>query len=229
MRGERREGRFSIDSERNSIISGTSSDLVRTVGSHVDWWFFDHINTVTDEIYDVGANTSGGGRRWIGPITIPVVNADLNQGATAQNDRGFYNTDVLTITINMDTINSGKNRTVGNMVGSASTSIPQLSKMETNPDHYLTDRVVFRGEVFTPTQIFPRGIITDQYTLMTVTCNQVNPEELVNDPQFQTYANYSPLQSITRGLQSVQATQGVQGTNPVQETIQGLIDPWGIY
>jgi hypothetical protein len=247
MRGERIEGRFSVDSERKSIISGTSKELVRTVGSNVEWWFFDDENTVVDAIYDVGSDSSVGGRRWIGPMPIPVVNANLDQGVTAQNDRGFYNTDVLTITINMDVIDSGRNRTKIGITGSNMATIPQLSKIQTNPDHYLTDRIVFRSQVFTPIQIFPEGIITDQYTLITVRCAQVNAEELVNDPQFQEYANYSPLQPITPSLQAIQSVQavqavqatqevqgvqgvqGIQGVDPVRDAIQGLIDPWGIY
>lgn len=215
MRGERVDGRFSVDSERESIISGTSKDLVRMTGSHVDWWFFDQDNTVVDEIYDVGSSSSAGGRRWIGPITIPVVNADLDQGVTVQNDRGFYNTDVLTITINMDVIYSGKNRTMGDVKGANSMTIPQLSKMETQPDNYLFDRIVFRNEVFTPIQIMPRGIVVNEYTLMSVRCYQVNPEELANDPQFQSYANYNPETAVHIGLDV-----------PASQVTGGDADPW---
>lgn len=205
MRGERVEGRFSIDSERKSIISGTTKELVRTVGNQIEWWFFDHENTVVDEIYDVGSSNQGGGRKWLGPILIPVVTANLDQGVTVQNDRGFYNTDVLTITINMDVIDSGRNRTKLGIKGNSSATVPQLAKIQTNPDHYLTDRIIFRNEVFTPIQIFPEGIITDQYTLITVRCAQVNPEELVNDSQFQEYANYVALTSINPGITDAQA------------------------
>ena len=215
MRGERVDGRFSIDSERESIISGTSKDLVRMTGSHVEWWFFDKDNTVIDEIYDVGSSSSDGGRRWIGPVRVPVVNADMDQGATVQNDRGFYNTDVLTVTINMDIITSGKNRTMTDIQGANSSTIPQLSKIETQPDSYLLDRIVFRNEVFAPVQIFPRGIITDQYTLMTIRCYQVNPEELVNDPQFETYASYNPQTAVHVGLDV-----------PPADVTGGDADPW---
>ena len=193
MRGENRQGRFSVEHERNSIIDGTTKELVRTVGNVVEWWFYDPINTEIDPIYDVGASSTGGGRKWTGPIQVPVVNASLFQGQTpANNDRGFYNTDMLRITINMDVIRNGKD-----MLGSNESTIPQLSKIEIYPDHYLYDRVVFRQTVFQPTQIMTRGIITDKYTLITVECAQVNAEELVNDAQFQTYANYLASNPIT--------------------------------
>lgn len=193
MRGENRQGRFSVEHERTSIIAGTTKELVRTVGNIVEWWFYDPINTVIDPIYDVGASSAGGGRRWNGPIQVPVVNAAIYQGATpANNDRGFYNTDVLRITINMDVIRDGVD-----LRGANESTLPQLSKIETYPDHYLFDRVVFRQQVFQPTQITPRGIITDKYTVVTIECSQVNAEELVNDPQFASYASYLASNPLT--------------------------------
>lgn len=184
MRGERVEGRFNIQHERGSIISGTSKEVVRTVGYTVDWWVYDADNSLADPIYDVGDNSEGG-RRWIGPHEIPVVNAALFQGVSVQGERGFYNTDVLRITVNMDVIDGSS------LSGSEARTIPDLQWLPTNPDAYLRDRVVFRNQVFTPKQIFGKGIITDDYTLFTIDCNQVNPEEMVNDPQFQVYAAYS--------------------------------------
>jgi len=191
MRGDIREGRFSIKHERESFISGTTKEVVRTVGNVLEWWFYDHVRTVVDDIYDVGSSDVLGGRRWTGPVQVTAVAATISQGATGQNDRGFYNTDTLRITLNMDVIEGGVN-----MLGSNSSTIPQLSKIETNPDHYLLDRIVFRNEVFQPVQVFTRGIITDQYTLITIDCVQVNPEELVNDLQFQQYSNYLPTNPI---------------------------------
>lgn len=186
MRGERREGRFSIQHERESIISGTTREVVRTVGYEIEWWFYDQASTTVDDIYDVGSNL--GGRIWTGPHKIPVVNAALFQGVSVQGERGFYNTDVLRITVNTDVIDGSS--LVG---GSESSVIPELRYLPTNPDAYLRDRIVFRNEVFSPKQIFPKGIIYDDYTLFTIDCNQVNPEEMVNDPQFQSYASYSPF------------------------------------
>jgi hypothetical protein len=190
VRGEQREGRFSIQHERGSIISGTTKEVVRTVGYEIDWWLYDQELTQVDAIYDVGSNI-GGGRRYHGPHTIPVVNAALFQGVTVQSERGFYNTDVLRITINMDIIDGSS------LSGGESRVIPELQYLPTNPDAYLRDRVVFRNQVFAVKQIFPKGIITDDYTLFTIDCNQVNAEELINDPQFQEYASYTPFVSRT--------------------------------
>jgi len=34
----------------------------------------------------------------------------------------------------------------------------------------------------------PRGRYKERYSVVTIDCTQVNAEELVNDPQFQQYA-----------------------------------------
>jgi hypothetical protein len=186
MRGDQKEGRFNIAYERGSFVSGTTTELVQTIGTSIDWWIFDPINTAVDPIYDVGSSVVGGGRKWLNPFTIPVVNAHLEQGATVQNDRGFYNTDVLTVTINVDVIENHLNFYGGNAANRR-----ELSTVEINPDAYLRDRIVFRNEVFSPTQVSPQGIIKNKYTLLQISCEQVNAEELVNDSQFQQYAGYS--------------------------------------
>ena len=191
MRGENKQGRFNIQFERSSSISGITTELVQTVGTTVAWWIFDPANSSVDPIYDTGA-ASGTGRIWKSPLIIPVVNAHLEQGVTTQTDRGFYNTDQLTITLNADVVENHLN-----FYGLNATNIPALSQVETNPDNYLRDRIVFRDEVFTPTRVLPQGIIGDRYTLLQITCNQVNAEEMVNDVQFQHYANYSAFDPTT--------------------------------
>lgn len=188
MRGDQKEGRFSIAYERASNVSGTTTELVQTVGQFVDWWIFDPTSTSIDPIYDVGSSIVGGGRKWFSPFTIPVINAHLQQGATVQSDRGFYNTDILTLTINIDVIENHLNYYGGNAANAR-----EISTVEVNPDAYLRDRIVFRNEVFSPTQVSPQGIIKDKYTLLQISCEQVNAEELVNDSQFQRFANYTPF------------------------------------
>ena len=193
MRGEIREGRFNVNYERSSIISGTSTEMVNTIGTTVEWWLYDQAATHIDPIYDVGsADPATGGRRWKGPLIVPVINAFITQGSTVQNDRGFYNTDVLHLTVNVDVVEDQLSLT-----GSNASTIPQLKNVEINPDDFLRDRITFRHEVWTPTRVFPRGIIKDHYTVLSIELNQVNPDELVNDPQFQHYAGYNPFDPTT--------------------------------
>lgn len=185
MRGEQVQGRFNINHERGSIIGGTTREVVRTTGYVLEWWLYSPVQSEIDDIYDVGSST--GGRHWNGPHLIPVVNATLTQGVTVPTAQGFYNTDILTIDINMDIIDGS------GLSGGEASVIPELRYLPSNPDSYLRDRVVFKNEVFTPKRIVGKGIITNDYTLFRIECYQVNPEEMVNDLQFHGYANYTPF------------------------------------
>ena len=144
MRGEQVIGRFNINHERGSIISGTTKEIVRTVGYDLEWWLYRPDLSFVDPIYDVGSSGANGGRHWHGPHQIMVINATLTQGVTMQSERGFYNTDVLDLTINMDVIE------MGSRSGSDSPQIRELKYLPSNPDGYLRDWVVFRQQVFTP-------------------------------------------------------------------------------
>jgi len=177
MRGDKREGRFSIDFERASSISGVTKELVHTVGTSVDWY-----------IYDVGADSGSAGRLWKPKITIPVVQANLDQGTTIQDQRGFYNTDTLNILFNMDVIENAVS-----LYGTVAANIRKLSTITNDPDLYLRDRIVFRNNVFSPIRVGLDGLLTDKYTLVNLQCVQVNAEEMVNDSQFQSYASYNPF------------------------------------
>lgn len=164
-------GRFQIPYERESILHGINVELTHHIGQSVEWWVFDPTTTTADDVYDTGSGT--GSRGWKDPFTLPCVNVSLYQGVTVQSDRGFYNTDLLRITLNALDVE---------------TYLTDLEKND-NSDAHLKDRVVFRGGVFRPKQFYLKGQLTDDYTIFTVDLLEVNPEELINDPQFASYAN----------------------------------------
>jgi hypothetical protein len=169
MKAAQPGGRFDVNFERNSILSGITEDLRRPIGQTVQWWRWDKVDTSVDSIYDVGSVS--GGRVWYPGFDVPCVEAVIYQGVTLQDERGFYNTDVLRITMNMADVEK------------------LFPTMPTSPDDFLRDRIVYRGEVFRPTHFYPRGLLTDKYTLFTLDASQINPEELVNDHQFAQYSN----------------------------------------
>jgi len=184
MRGEQVQGRFSVSHEKESIKVGTTKDIVRTVGMNIDWWAWDPIASEVDPIYDVGSSAFG--RRWKKQITIPVVSAKLEQGVMQRNDRGLYTVDQLRLTFNVDVIRNS----ISKERGTTTTDDDYFSQ---DPDRFLRDRVVFRSTVWSPAKFLPRGLMGNDYTLISLDLNQVNAEELVNDPQFLEYANYNPF------------------------------------
>jgi len=181
MRGQLVQGRFNIDYEAKSMYEGMSEELGQTVGQELDWWQWseeyldENYSLVVDDIYDVSNSgiTDGGvkkGRRWTKPFKLPVIMAQIMRSTNVMNERGYYVSDTLRIVVG---------------VGEIQRLVPG---MLTNPSLHIKDRIVYKGEVFLPTRVLPRGIFADNYAVVTIDCNQVNPEELVNDPQFSQFA-----------------------------------------
>ena len=176
MRGNKVQGRFKIDFESISMDEGIVDELRDPVGTEVDWWLWDptalaaNYDTWIDPIYDVSGQEDGMGRRWTEPFKMPVILAQQLRGTNVMNERGFYTTDTLRLVIAVDDINR------------------LLPAIVDNPNSHIKDRIVFQGEVFVPTRVLPRGRYKDRYSVVTIDCNQVNGEELVNDSQFQDYA-----------------------------------------
>lgn len=179
MRGTRLQGRFDVDGyESLAIYEGITEDLGYMVGVQVDWWEWDqnyldnNYSTVVDDIYDVSSSVANGGRRWKDPIKVEVVMARFITGGNVMNTRGFYTSDTLRLVINVDEMNK---------------KFPGFLETRDPSDH-IKDHIVFKGQVYRPTVAMPRGHFAQRWAVLTLDCNQVNPEELVNDPQFLDYA-----------------------------------------
>jgi hypothetical protein len=93
------------------------------------------------------------------------------RGTNVMNERGFYVVDTLRLVIAVSD--------VGRLIPS----------MLTNPNQHIKDRIVFQNEVFVPTRVLPRGRYGSNYSVITIDCNLVNSEELVNDSQFQPFVD----------------------------------------
>ena len=126
----------------------------------------------SDPIYDTGDNYPlyTDGKRWDGPFNVPIVRALITQGQTKTSQQGFYNSDLLHLTINSTDMEK---------------LIPGIME---NPDDVGRHRVVWKGEVWRPYQAQQKGIIAENFTLLAIDLTQVMPDELINDPQFLQYA-----------------------------------------
>jgi hypothetical protein len=177
--GTNASSRFTMDYEAKSIYEGIAEDLGGTVGQQVDWfrWQDSYVDEnymdVVDDTYDTSSSTAGKGRRWMLPFKLPTVMAQLIRSSNVMNERGFYVTDTLRLVIN---------------VGDAERLIPEMMH---DPSSHIKDRILYLGQVYVPTRVLPRGSFGNRWAVVTIDCNQVNSEELVNDPQFQGYATPS--------------------------------------
>lgn len=181
-----RNSRFGIQYEAQSMYEGMAEELGGTVGVKVDWFRWDtgyleqNFSTIVDDIYDVSSSTPTHGRRWHLPFKMPVLMAQWIRGTNVMNERGFYVSDTLRLVMN---------------VGDIQRLLPDLLS---NSNDHIKDRILYRGEVFVPTRVLPRGSFGYNWAVVTVDCNQVNPEELVNDPQFVNFA--APVKSDPRDV-----------------------------
>ena len=177
MRGTKVQGRFKIDFENKSMEEGMVDELRDPVGTEVDWWTWDaaalaaDYENFVDPIYDTSNQEVGKGRRWNEPLKLPVIMAQALRGTNIMNARGFYTVDTLRLVVAVADLNR---------------LIPDVVK---NPNLHIKDRIVFLDEVFVPTRVLPRGRYSNFYSVVTIDCNLVNSEELVNDSQFQQYSN----------------------------------------
>jgi len=181
MRGGREgtdiNSRFNMDYESKSIYEGIAEDVGGTVGVDIDWFRWqeyylnENFTDIVDDIYEVSSSEPGKGRRWMLPFKMPVLMAQLLRSTNIMNQRGFYVTDTLRLVLS---------------AGDAQRLLPSL--VGDNPSQHVKDRILYRGQIFSPTRVLPRGHFGYRWAVVTVDCNEVNPEELVNDPQFQRYA-----------------------------------------
>lgn len=178
MRGGNPQGRFDLGYEKLAIYEGLHEELVETVGVEVNWfrWRDDYLeanfDTITDDIYDVSSSVPGEGRRWMLPFKLPAFMARIVRGGNMMNDRGFYVVDSLTLSVS---------------AGDMQKFLPDILRNE--PNQFIKDRILYRGQVFTPTRILPQGHVGYDWTVVSIEASEVNAEELVNDPQFQQYAS----------------------------------------
>jgi len=142
--------------------------------------------TVTLTLNNVGNMSAGtsvtftsDGRQWKTPVHVPVIRAVLGQGTTNMVQQGFYNADKIHFTIDHDIL-----------IDTIPEMLYKLDPLNSeNPDPLNRDRIVWKNQVYRPLRSNYSGIISERFTLLVFECQQIMPEELVNDPQFQSYAN----------------------------------------
>lgn len=175
MRAHTPGGRFDADFESDRISEGITEDLTNPAGNTASWWKFDAAASVKHPVYDV--EPLGAGRVWTGPQTLKVIRTTITQGTNPMTSQGFYNTDVLHLTLNIDDLYDVS---------------PELffdrSRLKPELDSANRYRIVWKGQVYRPIKTQPAGLVAERHTLVIVDLIQVAPDELVNDIQFLAYA-----------------------------------------
>lgn len=175
MRSYNVGGRFDSDFESDQISEGITADRTNLVGTTAQWWKFDSVNSTKDPIYDV--EPIGTGRLWIGPKTLSIITATVDEGSSLLNERGFYNVDTLHLITNIDDV-----------YAIAPELFTDRALVSTTIDFADKYRIVFKNEVYRPIKTQPMGLVGNRHTLIDLALTQLAPDELVNDAQFLAYA-----------------------------------------
>ena len=176
MRAHAPGGRFTTEFELNAIGDGITWDVTNPVGTYAEWWAYDKNSINLDPVYDV--ESIDGGRVWIGPKSLHVISANWNQGEVRASDRGYYAADTLDFTLNIDDLLEVSPELFESR-GSFKAKISEANRY----------RCVWKEQVYRPYGVQPDGYLDDRGTLIKVRMIQVMPDELINDEQFQNYAN----------------------------------------
>lgn len=157
--------------EQESIDSGITSRQ-QEIGVTVDWFIWDPQDTQISNLYD--EDTSEGGRWWLGPYPIPVLQATRTEGSLEDAGEGGYTVDNVQLVL-------------GYHQATAAGLVPPVDQTHS----HLKDRFVWDGEVWNPSSIVARNLLggtANRRAVILVTATQVRDDEMVNDPQFQRFA-----------------------------------------
>lgn len=157
--------RFPITHEVEHIHDSMRDELQRKVGTSVQWYAYNPDGTSVHDVYDVGEY-----RDWFDPITLPVISAIRQEGVRQPSAEGFYTTDSVHL-----------------IVSYAAWRSSGLEDPQRVDDH-LKSRIVYDDVVFTVMGIQIRGQLGERDIVIGIDCAEVDPAELVNDPDFQHWA-----------------------------------------
>lgn len=154
----------------------------RAFGQVLDWYFYDPDTSTFDDVYDEGQDKGGGGRRWKGPVPIPVVSANRREGQKSLSDDGRYVVDTIDIRMSYE-----QARRAG--------LSPEIAL---NTEHHINDRFVYDNRVWGIRDISVSGQfeLSGHDTMVRILGVQLRPDELVNDQDFRRWAPSSEDESV---------------------------------
>lgn len=162
-----KRGRWNINAETTAIHRALRG-FQRTTGDSVTYWRFDYN---ASEIHDVYDEAAGAGRQFYGPWQIPVIHADHGEQPDAiPRDSGLYIRDTLRIIAEFNQLEK-----------------TGLTDADIKHGTFQRDRVGYNNSLFAVTHMDLRGQIRRRDIIVTIACQQLRDDELVDDPQFEPY------------------------------------------
>lgn len=141
----------------------------RSFGTSVLWYFFDQGASAYDDIYGEGQDF-GGGRRWFGPVTMPVLSANRLEGVKIVNDDGLYSLDTINLRVSYEQVRK-------------SGLVQDIAHFH---ETHLNDRFIYDNRVWGIQEIRVTGQFdpSGHDVVAMVAGSQIRADELVNDLDF---------------------------------------------
>lgn len=169
---DRKKGsRFGPDAETNRIYNGMEG-WRDVFGDWLTYYRYNSAETVMDPIYD---EAIGSGRIYYPPLRVPAMHVTHIQGENEYGDLGFYANDSLTAIISFDQFSG---------VG--------MQWADVLTGNYLKDRVLYNRQVYRVVSISPRGKIQERSIVMSIECQQLKSDEILDDATFNQWAITDP-------------------------------------
>lgn len=162
-----KRGRWSAGVETEQIADGLRG-YQPAFGDQVLYFRYDYKASLRHSVYDEAVST---GRRFSGPVELPVLDVVHTMGEVEQVDEGFYTVDTLRVSSGFRQI-SRTGLTHADLLNGA----------------YLRDRIAYDGRLFRVLEMRVLGQIQRADVSVEVKATQLKPDEIVMDPQFRQYA-----------------------------------------
>lgn len=181
-----KRGRFNINAE-TTMIHRALRGFQRQVGDNMTYWRFDYNASEMHDVYD---EATGPGRVYYGPWQVPVIHVDHGEAAdTTPRDSGLYIRDTLSIVADFAQIEK-----------------TGLTDADIKHGAYQRDRVAYNNSLFAVTHMDILGQIRRRDIIVSLTCEQLRDDELVDDPQFEPYVA-GDLTRLQQGFSPRQDTE----------------------
>lgn len=161
-------GRFDADFETREIsesLRGWQSEF----GDRILYYRFWEDRSGS---HDIWSEAGGAGRLYHPPDEVEVLHATHIEGNVQRRTQGLYYNDNLYATASFE-------------------QLRRLGMVELDLQHqsYLRDRIVYDFRVFHVTRIQVMGQIQQRDVIVSIEGAQVKPDEMLNDPGFEAFAN----------------------------------------
>lgn len=166
-RSDWKRGRFGINTETTLIHRALRGWQSRT-GDSVTYFRFQYAESDVHEVYD---EATGAGRVFYGRWQLPALHVThVESGNSDPRDSGLYVTDTLRVVLEYDQLVKFG-----------------LTEMDIRHGSFQRDRIAYDNALYAVQRVNILGQIRRRDVVVVIEAQQLQNDELVNDPQFSQY------------------------------------------